>query len=77
MGPYTRQRGHYGYNEVLEAFYNTTLWNLPLAQPGIENWNIVVDDCYKAPYMHQGPYWLGYDDPESIAWKVSHKFTFG
>ena len=47
---------------------NDTLWNLPHANK--DGWTIVRDDCYKAPYMYQNEYWLSYDDPESIAYKV-------
>ena len=49
MGPYTRQKGTWGYNEVLQALHNDTLTNLPEAEVG--EWKIVVDGCYQAPYM--------------------------
>ena len=55
-------------SQVLEAMTNDTLWNLPHANK--DGWTIVRDDCYKAPYMYQNEYWLSYDDPESIAYKV-------
>ena len=32
----------------------------------------VVDDCYKTPYAFNGPYWIGYDDIESIALKAQY-----
>ena len=70
QGPYTLQKGIWGYNEVLQALYNETLENLPEATAG--DWKIVVDGCYKAPYMVNGPYWIGYDDPESVAWKTRY-----
>ena len=30
----------------------------------------MVDDCYKTPYAVNGPYWIGYDDVNSIALKA-------
>ena len=32
----------------------------------------MVDDCYKTPYAFNGPYWIGYDDIESIALKAQY-----
>ena len=48
-GPYTRQKAFWGYQEILQAQNNDTLINLPGATP--HDWKVVVDDCYKAPYM--------------------------
>lgn len=67
-GPYTATKGFYSYFEILEAKVNETLWYLPEATP--QGWVDVVDDCYEAPYMYNGPYWIGYDDETSIATKV-------
>ena len=47
-GPYTQQDGIWGYLEILQAFNNDTLINLPGATP--HGWQSVVDDCYDAPY---------------------------
>ena len=41
---------------------------MPEATPGA--WEIVVDSCYQAPYMTNGPYWISYDDPDSLTLKV-------
>lgn len=41
MGSYTRQKGHYGYLEVLQLFHNTTYDYLPEAVPG--EWTVVRD----------------------------------
>merc|ERR1719309_557665 len=73
--PYTRQLGIWGYNEVLQCFYNQTLNKellavCPECKPGEANWNIVRDGCYKAPYMHQGKIWMSFDDVESIRLKT-------
>ena len=48
-GPYTRQKGTLGYNEVLQALNNDTLINYPNATA--HEWTVVVDDCWEAPYM--------------------------
>ena len=48
MGPYTRQDGIWGRQEIHQAFNNETLINLPEAQA--KQWKIVTDDCYHAPY---------------------------
>jgi len=69
-GPYTRQKAFWGYQEILQAQNNDTLINLPGATP--HDWKVVVDDCYKAPYMVNGPYWIGYADEESVANKVRY-----
>merc|ERR1712107_522152 len=47
---------------------NETLINLPGAVA--KDWTVVVDDCAKAPYMYNGPYWIGYDDEESVVAKT-------
>ena len=47
-GPYTQQDGIWGYLEILQAFNNETLPWLPGATP--KSWEVVVDDCYDAPY---------------------------
>ena len=67
-GPYTRQKGIWGHQEIMQAFNNDTLINLPDAKPGA--WEIVVDDCYRAPYAYNGPYWIGYDNEESFKIKA-------
>ena len=68
-GPYTQQVGIWGYEEVLQAQYNTTMNDqMPEATPG--GWQIVVDSCYQAPYMTNGPYWVSYDDPDSLTLKA-------
>jgi len=66
-GPYTRQKGIWGYQEIMQARNNDTLINLPDANP--HDWTDVVDDCYHAPYMFNGPYWIGYDNEASCTLK--------
>merc|ERR1712029_1123144 len=40
-------------------------------------WTVVVDDCYKSPYAYNGPYWIGYDDVDSIAAKTKYVNLLG
>jgi len=67
-GPYTQQEGFFEYYEIMQAFNNDTLPWLPGATPGA--WTTVRDGCYMAPYSYNGPYWIGYDDVESMAIKA-------
>jgi len=55
-GPYTRQAGTLGYNEIC----------VDLQDGG---WTVVLDQYYQAPYAYKGNQWIGYDDPDSIATK--------
>ena len=48
-GPYTLQKGFFGYQEIMQALYNDSLPALPEATP--KAWKSVTDDCYKAPYI--------------------------
>ena len=34
-------------------------------------WNGVVDPYYQAPYAYKGNQWIGYDDANSLAIKVT------
>ena len=45
------------------------------AQP--KSWTHVIDGCYKAPYSFNGPYWIGYDNVDSIALKAQMVNTLG
>jgi chitinase len=56
-GPYTRQQGMLGYNEVCV---------------NKNQWRRVWDDQQKAPYAINGNQWLSYDDVESIGLKVDY-----
>lgn len=55
---------------MVQALTNDTLANLPGATP--HGWASAADGCHKAPFVVNGPYWLGYDDPESLAWKAKY-----
>ena len=37
----------------------------------------MIDGCYKAPYSFNGPYWIGYDNVDSIALKAQMVNTLG
>jgi len=67
-GPYTGQLGFLGYYEILQALNNDTLPWLPGATP--KSWETVVDGCYLAPYITNGPWWVGFDDVDSIRLKA-------
>lgn len=53
-GPYTREPGFLGYNEICAD----------------KNWNIVWDEKQVVPYAYQGNQWVGFDNPRSIQDKV-------
>ncbi|GFY52631.1 probable chitinase 10, partial [Trichonephila inaurata madagascariensis] len=57
-GPYTREPGSLGYNEICEM-------------QATQKWNVVWDDYYMAPYAYQDRQWVGYDNEASIRLKVS------
>lgn len=66
-GPYTREPGSLGYNEICEAF---------MKQP--EAWTIVRDPDYLAPYAYNKErQWVGYDDIESLTLKAQYARTMG
>jgi len=67
-GPYTGQMGFLGYYEIMQALNNDTLPWLPGATP--HAWETVVDGCYLAPYITNGPWFIGFDNLESIKLKA-------
>merc|ERR1711962_1390303 len=67
-GPYTGQMGFLGYYEIMQALNNDTLPWLPGATP--HAWETVVDGCYLAPYITSGPWFIGFDNLESIKLKA-------
>lgn len=54
-GPYTRESGYLGYNEICED---------------INSWNVVWDNVADDPYGWKSNQWVGYDNPQSIAIKM-------
>lgn len=53
-GPYTRESGYLGYNEICAD----------------KSWNVVWDNVAEDPYGWKSNQWVGYDDTESITKKV-------
>jgi len=72
--PYSRQIGIWGYDEIISAFQGKLDIDLP---EDTGKWTVVVDDCYKSPYAYNGPYWIGYDDVDSIAAKTKYVNLLG
>lgn len=65
-GPYTREPGIWGYNEICEKF---------AAEPG--TWTVVVDPFYMSPYTYKGNQWMGYDDQDSLKTKAQYAASKG
>jgi len=63
-GPYTREAGILGYNEICEKLL-------------AGGWTVVMDDDMKAPYMCKDNQWIGYDNPASIAIKTKYAMDMG
>ncbi|CAL8130783.1 unnamed protein product [Orchesella dallaii] len=61
QGPYTRQDGIWGYNEICEKFKE---------EP--DQWKISINEHVKAPYAFNGRHWIGYEDVESIYYKAEY-----
>ncbi|XP_040579721.1 probable chitinase 2 [Lepeophtheirus salmonis] len=60
-GPYTREDGFMGYNEICEELDEEE-----------EPWEIVWDEYYKAPYMFKKEKWVSYDDEKSLRVKAEY-----
>ncbi|CAL8130785.1 unnamed protein product [Orchesella dallaii] len=60
-GPYSRQAGIWGYNEICETF-----------QDFGEDWKISINEHVKAPYAFNWRNWIGYEDVESIYYKAEY-----
>ncbi|XP_011688020.1 PREDICTED: chitinase-3-like protein 1 [Wasmannia auropunctata] len=58
-GPYTREAGFYGYNEICEFF----------KQGG---WTVVRQEEHRTPYAYKGDQWVGYDDVTSLTEKTAY-----
>lgn len=48
-GPYTREPGMLGYNEICKELQNG-------------KWTVVYDNEQRVPYAYNGKQWVGYDD---------------
>ncbi|XP_046436427.1 probable chitinase 2 [Neodiprion fabricii] len=58
-GPYTRQRGMLGYNEICEQEVKPT-------------WTTAWDEQQRVPYAHNGNQWVSYDNVKSITEKAKY-----
>jgi chitinase len=65
-GPYTREAGTWGFNEICERF---------VAEPG--QWTVVQDLYYEAPYAYKDRNWIGYDNVDSIKRKAEFALELG
>ncbi|GLV40355.1 Chitinase 7 [Carabus blaptoides fortunei] len=63
-GPYTKQRGMLGYNEIVEKLRDGQLTEL---------W----DAEQEVPYAYSGNFWLSYDNERSIGLKVDYAKQMG
>jgi len=66
QGPYTREDGFMGYNEICEEY-------LDEEHPWVEDW----DADHEAPYMYRGDSWISYDDEHSLRLKAEYSFDEG
>jgi len=66
QGPYTREDGFMGYNEICVEKLNREA-----------PWTIIWDEEHKAPYMYRGDSWLSYDNERSVAMKAEFAFDAG
>lgn len=60
-GKYTREPGFLAYYEICEKIN--------------EGWKTVWDEEISATYAHGGDQWIGFDNEESIRYKVKYMFT--
>ncbi|KAK3872392.1 hypothetical protein Pcinc_022519 [Petrolisthes cinctipes] len=65
-GPYTREDGFLGYNEICEK---------QTKEAGA--WQIVWQRSHQVPYMFRDNMWVGYDDDISITVKVTYAQKLG
>ncbi|XP_011706928.1 PREDICTED: chitinase-3-like protein 1 [Wasmannia auropunctata] len=63
-GPYTREGGMLGYNEICESF----------KQGG---WTVARQEEHRTPYAYKGDQWVGYDDVTSFAEKTAYINSLG
>jgi len=66
QGPYTREDGFLGYNEICEEQRD---WDHP--------WTYVWEDHTMAPYMFRGDRWVSFDDEKSLEHKTNFAFDQG
>jgi len=67
QGPYTREDGFMGYNEI--CIEDSTNLDAP--------WTKVWEEHHLAPYMYRGDSWLSFDNERSITLKSNFAFDSG
>lgn len=65
-GPFTREPGSLGYNEICSNFKSHG-----------NQWTKVWDKDYQAPYAYNDRLWVGFDDLESISIKAQYARSMG
>jgi len=66
QGPYTREDGFMGYNEICEEYGDQEF-----------PWDYAWDAAHEAPYMYRGDSWISYDDEKSLKLKAEYAFDEG
>jgi len=69
QGPYTREDGFLGYNEICVKQLQET-------GPGA-GWAVHWDPHHEAPFMYRGDQWLSYDNERSIRVKTEYAWDEG
>jgi len=65
-GPYTREEGFLGYNEVCEELMDNE-----------HPWTYKWEDYIMAPYMYRGDRWVSFDDEKSLEHKANFAYDQG
>ncbi|KAI9565681.1 hypothetical protein GHT06_009473 [Daphnia sinensis] len=68
QGPYTREDGFLGYNEICKELTTKKEGN-----EWVEQW----DDVAQVPYMYNGEKWVSFDNQRSVAIKARYAFNQG
>ncbi len=74
QGPYTREDGFLGYNEVCEE-QSKHVNSVDDDDDDNEQWTEEWDAEHEAPFMHKGLKWVSYDDARSI--EAKSRFAVG
>ena len=62
-GPFTREQGFLGYNEICQE----------LNSDG-SKWTVVWEKCHQAPYMFKNDRWVSFDNERSVRLKANFAF---
>lgn len=67
-GPYTKENGFMGYNEICEAMQDPD---------EVKDWVEEWDETSAAPFAYNGIKWVGYDNPKSLNKKIEFAMAEG